>query len=63
MALLIKSCYEPNQKNFQLVSIKATISKDPEKRMMKEEHEQILGAAKQNIENEFDIVINDVYFV
>ena len=31
--------------------------------MMKEEHEQILGAAKQNIENEFDIVINDVYFV
>ena len=31
--------------------------------MMKEEHELILGATKQNIENEFDIVIEDAYFV
>jgi len=63
MALLIKTCDGPNQNNFHLVSIQATISKDPEKRMMKEEHELILGATKQNIENEFDIVIDDAYFV
>ena len=63
MALLIKTCDKPNQNNFHLVSIQATISKDPEKRMMKEEHELILGATKQNIENEFDIVIDDAYFV
>ena len=63
MALLIKSCDEQNQKNFHLVSIQATINKDPDKRMMKEEHELILGATKQNIENEFDVVIDDAYFV
>lgn len=31
--------------------------------MMKEEHELILGATKQNFENEFDIVIDDAYFL
>ena len=63
MALLIKSSDDPKNNNFHLVSIQAIINKDPEKRMMKEEHELILGATKQNIENEFDIVIDDAYFV
>ena len=38
MALLIKSCDDPNKKNFHLFSIQATINKDQEKRMIKEEH-------------------------
>ena len=66
MAILIKSGNEKDDKNnnnFDLASVQATIKKDKEKRMTKDEHELILGATKKNIENEFDIKINKAYFL
>ena len=65
MAILIKSGGEKDDKNnnnFDLASVQATIKKDKEKRMTKDEHELILGAAKKNIENEFDIKIKRLIF-
>ena len=50
MAILIKSGNEKDDKNnnnFDLASVQATIKKDKEKRMTKDEHELILGAAKK----------------
>ena len=65
MAILIKTKDEndKNNNNFALASIQATTHKDKEKRMTKDEHELILGAAKENIENEFDIKIKKAYFL
>ena len=43
--------------------IQATIMKDKDKRLLKEEHELILRAVKLNLENEFDIDIEEAYFI
>ena len=59
MAILIKT-NKPN--TFNLSSVQATIHKDKEKRMTKDEHELILGSTKQNLENQFDITIDKAYF-
>ena len=59
-AILIKL----NKKNtYKLIVIQVTIKKDKEKRMTKEEHELILRAVKLNIENEFNISIEEGYFI
>ena len=61
MGILIKS--KNNNKSFNLAVIQASIKKEIQKRMTKDEHELILGAVKENIENEFDIIIDEAYFV
>ena len=61
MAILIKSKGKEN--TYKLIVIQATIRKDKEKRMVKDEHELILRAVKLNIENEFDIYIEEAYFI
>ena len=43
--------------------IQATIMKDKDKKLLKEEHELILRAVKLNLENEFDIDIEEAYFI
>ena len=60
MALLIKL---DKDNRYKLIVIQATIMKDKEKRLSKEEHELILGKVKLNIENEFDINIEEAYFI
>ena len=62
MVILIKSPKAQDQKTFDLASIQASIRKEPKKRMTKEEHELILGAVKQNIEDKFDTKIDKAYF-
>ena len=60
MAILIKL----NKVNkYKLIVIQATIMKDKEKRMSKEEHELILRAVKLNLENEYEINIEEGYFI
>ena len=60
MAILIKS----NKDNiYKLIVIQATILKDKEKRMSKEEHELILRTVKLNLENEYEIKIEEGYFI
>ena len=60
MAILIKS----NKVNiYKLIVIQATILKDKEKRMSKEEHELILRSVKLNLENEYEINIEEGYFI
>ena len=61
MAILIKS--KKNKKTFNLGVIQASIKKEVQKRMTKDEHELILGAVKENVENEFDIIIDEAYFL
>ena len=63
MVILKKSSKANDSKTFNLISIQASIKKDQDKRMTKDEHELILGIVKQNIENEFDINIDEAYFV
>ena len=63
MAILIKSSNDLNKKTFKLIVIQASIRKEPEKRMTKDEHELILGIVKQNIENEFDVNIEEACFI
>ena len=60
MAILIKTD-EPNK--YKLIVIQATIKKDKNKRMTKEEHELILRSVKMNLENEYNIVIEEAYFI
>ena len=60
MALLIKL---DKDNRYKLIVIQATIMKDKEKRLSKEEHELILGKVKLNIENEFEINIEEAYFI
>ena len=60
MAILIKL----NKDNhYKLIVIQATIMKDKDKRLSKEEHELILRAVKLNLENEFEINIEEAYFI
>ena len=60
MAILIKL----NKDNkYKLIVIQATIMKDKEKRMSKDEHELILRTVKLNLENEFEINIEEAYFI
>ena len=61
MAILIKS--EKNNKTIDLAAIQASIKKDNQKRMSKDGHELILGAVKENLENEYDIIIDKGYFL
>ena len=60
MAILIKS---DKEKTYKLLVIQATIMKDEEKRMTKDEHELILRSVKLNLENEFDIFIEEASFI
>ena len=60
MAILIKS---DKENAYKLLVIQATIMKDEEKRMTKDEHELILRSVKLNLENEFDIFIEEASFV
>ena len=60
MAILIKS---KNNNVYKLIVIQATIMKDKEKRMSKDEHELILRSVKLNLENEFEIYIEEAYFI
>ena len=60
MAILIKS----NKNNsFKLLVIQATIMKDADKRLSKEEHELVLRIVKINLENEFNINIEEASFI
>jgi len=60
MGILIKS----NKVNiYKLIVMQAIIMKDKEKRMSKEEHELILRAVKLNLENEYEINIEEGYFI
>ena len=63
MVLLRKSPKSTDLKTFNLIVIQASIRKDYDKRMTKDEHELILGIVKQNIENKFDIKIDEAYFI
>ena len=63
MIILKKSPKSIDLKTFNLIAIQASIRKDYDKRMTKDEHELILGIVKQNIENEFDINIDEAYFI
>ena len=63
MVILKKSPKSADLKTFNLIAIQASIRKDYDKRMTKDEHELILGIVKQNIENEFDINIDEAYFI
>ena len=63
MVILKKSPKSTDTKTFNLIAIQASIRKDKNKRMTKDEHELILGIVKQNIENEFDINIDEAYFI
>ena len=63
MVILRKSPKSIDSKTFNLIAIQASIKKDHNKRMTKDEHELILGIVKQNIENEFDIHIDEAYFI
>ena len=63
MALLIAKNNSLNKKQFNLATIQASIKKEPGKRLSKEEHELILSKVKQNIENEYDIEIDEAYFI
>ena len=60
MAILIKL---EKINTYKLIVIQATIKKDKEKRMSKDEHELILRAVKLNLENEFDIFVEEAYFI
>ena len=60
MAILLKS----NKDNtYKLIVIQATIMKDEEKRLTKDEHELILRSVKMNLENEFNIYIEEASFI
>ena len=63
MVILKKSPKSTDLKTFNLIAIQALIRKDYDKRMTKDEHELLLGIVKQNIENEFDINIDEAYFI
>ena len=63
MIILKKSPKSTDLKTFNLIAIQALIRKDYDKRMTKDEHELLLGIVKQNIENEFDINIDEAYFI
>ena len=63
MIILKKSPKSTNSKTFNLIAIQVSIRKDHNKRMSKDEHELILGIVKKNIENEFDIIIDEAYFI
>jgi len=60
MAILVKS---EKENTYKLLVIQATIMKDEEKRMTKDEHELILRSVKLNLENEFDIIIEEASFI
>ena len=60
MAILIKL---EKTNTYKLIVIQATIRKDKEKRLSKDEHELILRTVKVNLENEFDIFIEEAYFI
>ena len=60
MAILIKS---EKENHYISIIIQATIMKDEEKRMTKDEHELILRSVKLNIENEYEITIDKAYFI
>ena len=60
MAILVKS---EKENTYKLLVIQATIMKDEEKRMTKDEHELILRSVKLNLENEFDIFIEEASFI
>ena len=60
MAILIKSNKE---NNYELIIIQATIMKDEEKRMTRDEHELILRSVKLNLENEYEINIEKAHFI
>ena len=60
MAILIKS---EKVNHYILINIQATIMKDEEKRMTKDEHELIIRSVKLNLENEFEITIEKAYFI
>ena len=60
MAILIKT---KGEKTYNLIVLQVTIKKEKEKRMTKEEHELILRAVKINLENHFDIKIENAYFL
>ena len=60
MAILIKL----NENNkYKLIVIQVTMMKDKDKRLSKEEHELILRSVKLNLENEFEINIEEAYFI
>ena len=60
MAILIKS---DKDNTYKLLAIQASIMKDEEKRLTKDEHELILRSVKLNLENEFDIFIEEATFI
>ena len=60
MAILIKS---DKYNTYKLIVIQGTIMKDEEKRLTKEEHELILRSVKMNLENEFNIDIEEAFFI
>ena len=60
MAILIKS---EKENHYISIIIQATIMKDEEKRMTKDEHELILRSVKLNLENEYEINIDKAYFI
>ena len=60
MAILIK--LDENNK-YKLIVMQVTIMKDKDKRLLKEEHELILRSVKLNLENEFEINIEEAYFI
>jgi len=48
--------------HYDLAATHITIKKDEDKRFLKPEHELIMGATKINLENYFDIKIDNTYF-
>ena len=60
MAILIKA---KGEKTYNLIVLQVTIKKEKEKRMTKDEHELILRAVKINLENYYDIKIENAYFI
>lgn len=59
IGLLVKA---DQDKHFYIIIFQITIKKDSDKRFTKLEHELILSAVKKNVENEYDIIIDEAYF-
>ena len=60
MSILLKS---EKENNYNLINIQATIMKDEDKRLTKDEHELISRSVKLNLENEYEINIEKAYFI
>ena len=61
-AILVPMAGSNTKNEFDLISFQVSIHKPEKKHLSNEEHELILTEVKNNIENEYDIKIKNIYF-